>query len=55
MAHKIMHSIKWKTQGKKGVAALKLDMSKTYNHMEWDFFKEVMVRIGFCSGMDLTY
>ncbi|KAA3472229.1 reverse transcriptase [Gossypium australe] len=33
--------------GKRGFMAVKLDMSKTYDRVEWDFIEEVMLKIGF--------
>jgi hypothetical protein len=33
--------------GKKGYMAVKIDLSKAYDKMEWHFLKEVMLKIGF--------
>lgn len=32
------------------IRALWLDISKTYEKVEWDFLEKVMVRMGFSSG-----
>ena len=41
--YKIRHS-----KGKRnGLVALKLDISKAYDRMEWVFFKQIMIRLGF--------
>lgn len=36
-----------KVNGRKGYMALKLDMSKTYDHIEWEFIDVVMTRLAF--------
>ncbi|XP_016706908.2 uncharacterized protein [Gossypium hirsutum] len=43
IAYEILHSLKMKKRGKKGNFALKLDMSKVYDRVEWDFLAGVEV------------
>lgn len=47
VAYKTMHTIRRKTGGKDGLMALKLDMSKAYDRVEWSFLREVMIKLGF--------
>ena len=46
----IIHYLKKKKQGKTGTAALKIDMSKVYDRVEWNFLKLMMLRMGFDEG-----
>lgn len=47
ITHKILHYLR-RSGAKKHVSmAVKTDMSKAYNRIEWHFLKEVLARIGF--------
>ncbi|KAL6204988.1 hypothetical protein ACLB2K_022254 [Fragaria x ananassa] len=48
LAFEIAHHMKNRRSGKKGYCALKLDMSKAYDRVEWLFLEVVMRRLGFC-------
>jgi hypothetical protein len=47
VAIEIVHFMKSKTRGKMGNVALKLDISKAYDRIDWDYLKDVMVKMGF--------
>lgn len=49
VAFKFLHHMKTKKAGKSGFMALKLDMSKTYDRVEWVFFIKIMEKMGFHS------
>lgn len=48
LAFEIAHFMKRRRSGKKGYCALKLDMSKAYDRVEWRFLEVVMRKLGIC-------
>lgn len=50
VAYELMHSLKRKRFRKKGSFSLKLDMSKTYDCVEWIFLEGMMFHMGFDSS-----
>ena len=46
-AYKTMHSMHTKMWSKVGFMGIKLDISKAYNRVEWNFIKAVMCKMGF--------
>ncbi|KAK9998700.1 hypothetical protein SO802_018303 [Lithocarpus litseifolius] len=47
VAYETLHAMHIRRKGKKGALALKLDVSKAYDSVEWSFFKGMMIKLGF--------
>jgi len=47
IAYEMNHFMQNKRSGEDGYAALKLDMSKAYDRVEWAFMEKIMRRLGF--------
>ncbi|KAA3477260.1 reverse transcriptase [Gossypium australe] len=50
LAYEILHTFKQKKTGKKGYMVVKLDMSKAYDRVDWNFIATIMKCMGFNSG-----
>jgi hypothetical protein len=47
VAYECVHTLKGRRQGKNGYCAVKLDMHKAYDRVEWSFLRDMMARLGF--------
>jgi hypothetical protein len=47
VAFECYHAIKNERQGQRGICAVKLDMHKAYDRVEWCFLEDIMLRLGF--------
>ncbi|XP_021612884.1 uncharacterized protein LOC110615349 [Manihot esculenta] len=47
IAYEVHHYLHRKTQGRVGYAAIKADMSKAYDRVEWHFLHQLMLWLGF--------
>ncbi|KAL0011163.1 hypothetical protein SO802_006271 [Lithocarpus litseifolius] len=47
VAYETLHTMHYRKKGKKGYMALKLDISKAYDRVEWHFLHRIMEKLGF--------
>ena len=47
IAFEFMHYLNKKNEGKESYMSIKLDMSKAFDRVEWNFIHEVMSKMGF--------
>ncbi|GAU38494.1 hypothetical protein TSUD_64740 [Trifolium subterraneum] len=47
IATEVIHALKRKTTGRRGELALKIDISKAYDKVDWGFLRGVMTKMGF--------
>ncbi|KAK2398440.1 putative mitochondrial protein [Trifolium repens] len=47
VAIEVVHFMRTKTKGREGCVALKLDISKAYDRMSWEYLSAVLTRMGF--------
>lgn len=47
VAHELFHYLKLQKSSNSGYFALKLDMNKAYDRVEWPFLKAIMEKMGF--------
>lgn len=50
VAFEVFHAMKRKGEGRAGTIALKLDMSKAYDRVEWVCVERIMLHMGFSGG-----
>lgn len=50
IAHEVFHDLKGRGSIGKSSAAIKVDMSKAYDRVDWDFSKKALASYGFCDG-----
>jgi hypothetical protein len=50
VAYECIHKIKNKRNGNAGLCAVKLDMHKAYDRVEWVFLRNTMKKLGFSDG-----
>lgn len=54
IAHGIMHFLRMKKKGKDTLMAMKLDMYKAYDRIEWSFVRKILLALGFSKKVDTS-
>lgn len=49
ISFELLHFLKRKSRGKDSYMALKLDLSKAFDRVEWHLLRDLMLKLGFCS------
>ncbi|XP_020540173.1 uncharacterized protein LOC110010873 [Jatropha curcas] len=49
LAFEIIRSMKHRTNGNASIVELKINISKAYNRVDWDFLKNMLIHMGFSS------
>ena len=47
VAYELLHRMRNRRRGKVGHMAVKLDISKAYNRVDWNFLQNIMCKLGF--------
>lgn len=47
VSYEVMHYLKRKRRGRDGQMALKVDMSKAYDRIEWDYLRAIQIQMGY--------
>jgi hypothetical protein len=50
LAYEVTHRMRRRKGGRDGLIAVKLDMSKAYDRVEWVFLEKIMLKLGFASA-----
>ncbi|KAF7831611.1 reverse transcriptase [Senna tora] len=50
IAHEVYHYSKNRASKGRFELAMKIDMAKAYDRVEWDFLEKVLLKLGFCDG-----
>ena len=47
VAYELLHRMRNRRRGRMGQMAIKLDISKAYDRVEWGFLRQIMLKLGF--------